>query len=54
MEAGMTITPRPLPNDPGHCEIEEITIHSKKEDRVRTFMQALAKSLIQAVEGPFH
>ena len=52
-KAGMTISPRPLPDDPGHCELTDIRVATKKDSRTLDLKGRLAEELLLEVLGPF-
>ena len=51
--ANMEVVPRPLPNDPGHAELPDLTCHNRSEPMTMTRMGRLTDLAMQ-VEGPFH
>jgi hypothetical protein len=51
---GLTITPRPLPDNPGHVELSDLTYTNRKSDRSREIMTALAQTYTSQVMGPFY
>ena len=50
--SGAVIVPRPLPNDPGHAEISNLTYQTRKNDDARKLIEALRNAVLR-VEGPF-
>jgi len=50
---GMEVLPAPLENDPGHCEIVELTYDNRKAMPFREWQVLLAEQLCLRVEGPF-
>ena len=50
---GMEIVPRPLDDDPGHCEIAELTFANRKSMPFAEWQALLAEQLCLRVEGPF-
>ena len=50
---GMNIVPRPLKDDPGHCEIAELTFANRKSMPFAEWQALLAEQLCLRVEGPF-
>jgi hypothetical protein len=53
MEAGMSVSPRPLDNAPGHAEIENLTYENRKVRKPIEWRHLLAEELCLRVEGPF-
>lgn len=51
--AGMEILPRPLPDDPGHAELPDLTCHNRDTASTRQRMYQLAKLAEREVFGPF-
>lgn len=54
LDDGLTITPRPLPDIPGHVELTDVTYANRKSDRSREIMTALAQTYTSQVLGPFY
>lgn len=50
---GMNIVPRPLDDDPGHCEIAELTYANRKAMPYAERQALLAEQLCLRIEGPF-
>lgn len=50
---GMEIVPRPLDDDPGHCEIADLTFANRKSMPFAEWQALLAEQLCLRVEGPF-
>jgi hypothetical protein len=50
---GMEIVPRPLDDDPGHCEIAELNFANRKSMPFAEWQALLAEQLCLRVEGPF-
>jgi hypothetical protein len=51
-ENGITVEPRPEPNDPGHSELPDLNAANRREDRSLN-QQRLLRELTLRVEGPF-
>lgn len=51
--AGISVVARPLENDPGHAEIEDLTYENRKTDQARGRQKLLAECLTLCVKGPF-
>ncbi|HPM81470.1 MAG TPA: hypothetical protein PLF81_12265 [Candidatus Anammoximicrobium sp.] len=50
---GMDIVPRPLEDDPGHCEIADLNFGNRKAMPFAEWQSLLAEQLCLRVEGPF-
>jgi hypothetical protein len=50
--AGMEVVPRPLPDDPGHAEIPELTYDTRKSKLAIEWRTRLAGELCLYIEGP--
>ena len=50
---GMDIVPRPLEDDPGHCEIAGLSFANRKAMPFAEWQALLAEQLCLRVEGPF-
>ena len=50
---GMDVRPMPLKEDPGHCEIADLTFDSRKAMPFREWQALLAEQLCLRIEGPF-
>ena len=50
---GMDVVPRPLADDPGHCEIMELSFANRKAMPFAEWQALLAEQLCLRVEGPF-
>ncbi len=51
--AGIEVRPAPLPDDPGHAELPDLTYQDRKTDDALQWADLLANELILSVEGPF-
>lgn len=51
--AGLSVVPRPLPENKGHVEMPELTYGNRKSDRSLEIMTALAQTVTSEVLGPF-
>lgn len=51
--AGMDVVPKPLPDDPGHAEIPELTYENRKSKQAIEWRTLLAEKLFLQIEGPF-
>ncbi len=51
--AGMEIVPSPLENDPGHCEIADLTFANRRAMPLAEWQALLAEQLCLRIEGPF-
>ena len=51
--AGMEVVPRPLFDDPGHCEIVQLTFNDRRAMPFAEWQVLLAERLCLRVEGPF-
>jgi hypothetical protein len=51
--AGMEVTPRPLPDDPGHAEITSLTYDNRKSKQAIEWRTLLAEQLCLEIQGPF-
>jgi hypothetical protein len=51
-QAGIAVEPRPLPDDPGHCEFPDLRADTCK-DSITLERQGLLVDLCLRVEGPF-
>jgi hypothetical protein len=49
---GLTLIPKPLPGDPGHCEISEMNSGTRKDTRTIDLQEEL-KGIAKNVQGPF-
>jgi hypothetical protein len=49
---GIRAVPRPLPDDPGHAELPDLTCHNRLTDEALN-LKNLLTSLPESVEGPF-
>lgn len=52
-DAGVQIVPKPLPDDPGHTEIPELTFANRRSDRARELVQHLRGCVLE-IQGPFN
>ena len=50
---GINIVPRPLPGNPGHVEITDITFDERESENVRRIKGLMGLKLCKRVEGPF-
>lgn len=50
---GMDVVARPLEDDPGHCEIAELTFANRKAMPFAEWQALLAEQLCLRIEGPF-
>ena len=50
---GISVIPRPLPNDPGHAELPDLNSNNRKSDPTLERARLLAEALCVRVEGPF-
>ena len=53
LDAGLTIMPRPLPDNLGHVDLADLTFANRKSDRSLEIMTALAQTLTSEVLGPY-
>ncbi|HET6883905.1 MAG TPA: hypothetical protein VFI31_27370 [Pirellulales bacterium] len=53
LDAGLTVVPRPLPENPGHVELIDLTYANRKSDASLGIMTSLAEKLTTDVQGPF-
>lgn len=53
LDAGLNVVPRPLPDNPGHVELADLTYANRKSDASLALITALAQSLTTEVHGPF-
>ncbi len=52
-QLGMDVVPRPLENDPGHCEIADLTYANRKGMPYAEWQALLAEKLCIRIEGPY-
>lgn len=52
-ENGIQVHPCPLPEDPGHAELPDLTSANRKNDLTLERARLLAETLTQSVQGPF-
>lgn len=50
---GIDVAARPLEDDPGHCEIAELTFANRKAMPFAEWQALLAEQLCLRIEGPF-
>jgi hypothetical protein len=50
--AGISVEPRPLSDDPGHCELPQLRSDNRKSDEALEMQEALAATTFEVV-GPF-
>ena len=50
---GITVIPGPLPGDPGHAAISDLTYENRKTSRAMEIQKTLAEELCLGVHGPF-
>lgn len=50
---GMDVVPRPVADDPGHCEIAELSFANRKAMPFAEWQALLAEQLCLRVDGPF-
>ena len=50
---GMNVVPRPLEDDPSHCEIADLTFGNRKTMPFAEWQALLAEQLCLRIEGPF-
>ena len=53
LDVGLTIVPRPLPENIAHVELADLTFAHRKSDSSLEIMTALAQTLTSEVLGPF-
>lgn len=53
VDSGLNLVPRPLPRNPGHVELADLTYANRKSDASLGIMTALAQTLTAEVQGPF-
>ena len=51
-EHGLDVVPKPLSNDPGHCEMPVLNYQERKTDRAEEAKLLLARKLCLRVLGP--
>ena len=49
----MNVAAKPLEDDPGHCEIAELTFANRKAMPFAEWQALLAEQLCLRIEGPF-
>ena len=49
----ISVVPAPLPDDPGHAEIPDLTYQNKDTSRAIEIQKTLAEELCLCVHGPF-
>ena len=50
---GIEVVPRPVEDDPGHCEIADLTFDNRKAMPFAEWQALLAEQLCLRIEGPF-
>ncbi|HNQ23513.1 MAG TPA: hypothetical protein PKK06_10505 [Phycisphaerae bacterium] len=50
---GLSVVPRPLPDNPGHSEIPELTYANRSTSEAKEMQLLLAERLCVRIEGPF-
>lgn len=50
---GMEVIPKPFEDDPGHCEIADLTFGNRKAMPFAEWQALLAEQLCLQIEGPF-
>lgn len=50
---GIKVVPAPIPGDPGHAEILDLTYQNRRTDRGEELQVLLARELCVRIHGPF-